>query len=80
MYYLVRLLDGRIDTKGTVKELRAHGALDDTVHDAEADAAAETDIQVRVEDQSGSEIAVGGDFLTADGVGKKPRKLIKDEH
>ena len=28
-YYLVRMLDGRIDTQGTIQDLRANGILDD---------------------------------------------------
>src|SRR5882762_2305338 len=30
--YLVRMLDGRIDTQGPVAELRARGVLDDLYH------------------------------------------------
>ncbi|TFY73932.1 hypothetical protein EWM64_g10080 [Hericium alpestre] len=33
-YYLVRMLDGRIDTQGVVGELRKHGILDKLTHDA----------------------------------------------
>lgn len=37
-YYLVRMLDGRIDTQGTVKELCAAGVLVNITHDENAEA------------------------------------------
>ena len=37
-YYLVRMLDGRIDTQGTVKGLRARGILDDITHEESIEA------------------------------------------
>lgn len=69
------MLDGRIDTQGTVKDLQAQGVLEYIAHDAEADikqeeepaAASET-----LEDDVGAE--------PAKDASKKPRKLIKDEH
>ncbi|KAJ6631472.1 multidrug resistance-associated ABC transporter [Mycena sp. CBHHK59/15] len=76
-YYLVRMLDGRIDTQGTVKELRAQGVLDDITHDAA--------VEVKKE-----ELAVAAEASTTEGdlpadekdaeEKKKPRKLVKDEH
>ncbi|KAF7355119.1 ATP-dependent bile acid permease [Mycena sanguinolenta] len=33
-YYLVRMLDGRIDMQGTVQDLRAHGLLEAIKHDS----------------------------------------------
>ena len=78
-YYLVRMLDGRIDTQGTLTELRAQGFLDEIatseevkVHEDEQEAAAETpnaeEIAAKVVEgaRPGSET-------------KKPRKLVKDE-
>jgi hypothetical protein len=71
------MLDGRIDTQGTVKDLRAQGILDDiaqdeavqiqeensvVVSDAPPDPEAELDLDSKPKDNS-----------------KKPRKLIKDE-
>ncbi|KAJ7693236.1 P-loop containing nucleoside triphosphate hydrolase protein [Mycena rosella] len=57
-HYLVRMLDGRIDTQGTVKELRAQGVLDDIAHDAavevkkeELAVASETPADELVEDE-----------------------------
>jgi hypothetical protein len=76
-YYLVRMLDGRIDTQGTVKNLRAQGILDNIAYDES--------LQVKNENQiTVSDPPVG---LTADVDGalkptediKKPRKLVKDE-
>ena len=73
-YYLVRMLDGRIETQGTVKELRSQGVLKGIEHDAavethkEEQAVAET-ASVDVEESPDSSV-----------VSKKPRKLVKDEH
>ncbi|KAH7904349.1 ABC transporter type 1, transmembrane domain-containing protein [Hygrophoropsis aurantiaca] len=77
-YYLVRLLDGRIDTQGTVKELRAQGALENITQDAATDVKTEEPVaatEVPVEVQAGETETP----KIADAV-KKPRKLIKDEH
>ncbi|KAJ7892528.1 multidrug resistance-associated ABC transporter [Mycena olivaceomarginata] len=71
-HYLVRMLDGRIDTQGTVEDLRAQGLLDDITHDAATDAKAEEPVA-----------AIGGssaDLDDAEAKPKKPRKLVKDEH
>jgi hypothetical protein len=68
------MLDGRIDTQGTVKELRAQGVLDDIAHDAA--------VEVKKE-----ELAVAKEAATSDpdsdpkdAEPKKPRTLVKDEH
>lgn len=68
------MLDGRIDTQGTVKELRAQGVLEHITQDSEAEVKQE-ELVVAAEapvDQSPVEPAKDGS--------KKPRKLIKDEH
>ncbi|KAF8887923.1 multidrug resistance-associated ABC transporter [Gymnopilus junonius] len=77
-YYLVRMLDGRIDTQGTVKELRAQGILEGLEHDAAIDERKEAKIEAE---------AQAVETATADTVEpseaeatKKPKKLIKDEH
>ena len=69
-YYLVRMLDGRIETQGTVKELRAQGVLKGIEHDA----AVETHKEELVVAETTS---IGVDTTE---VSKKPRKLVKDEH
>ncbi|KAF7297249.1 hypothetical protein MIND_00958000 [Mycena indigotica] len=84
-HYLVRMLDGRIDTQGTVKDLRAEGVLDDITHDAavevkkeEAAVAAE---EAAGEAEAAADAVVGdNDGGAKDGEVKKPRKLVKDEH
>ena len=73
-YYLVRMLDGRIDTQGTVKELQAQGVL----KGIEQDAAVETHKEeLAVAETAVEESPDGTD--TAE-VEKKPRKLVNDEH
>lgn len=68
------MLDGRIDTQGTVKELRAQGILEQITQDSEAhvnqeEPAAAGDAPV---DGTPAEPATDGS--------KKPKKLVKDEH
>ncbi|PFH45713.1 hypothetical protein AMATHDRAFT_158119 [Amanita thiersii Skay4041] len=74
-YYLVRMLDGRIDTQGTIKDLRAQGILEGITSDESVEAKAQ---EIAAEDEAEVE-AVEGD-KKADGVAKKPRKLISEEH
>ncbi len=82
-YYLVRMLDGRIDTHGTIKDLRAQGILDDSANDAEAEVQKERDALIATEIVSVEEAAAEGDGEDSqkdDAAAKKPRKLVKDEH
>lgn len=68
------MLDGRIDTQGTVKDLRAQGVLEHITQDAEAEIQQEEPVVA-------SEEPLDGPAEPAkDGSKKKPRKLIKDEH
>ncbi|KAF8060200.1 multidrug resistance-associated ABC transporter [Lyophyllum atratum] len=73
-YYLVRMLDGRIDTQGTIKDLQAQGVLEDIKQDAAVEVQKE---EVTIADAPLEEVDV--DVKKVDEV-KKPRKLIKDEH
>ncbi|EMD39008.1 hypothetical protein CERSUDRAFT_104287 [Gelatoporia subvermispora B] len=87
-FYLVRMLDGRIDTQGTVKELRSHGVLDDITHDESVEAhkeeqkaaeEAETVKTKDVEDEVEAEAeAIEGNGKPAPPT-KKPRKLVEEE-
>ena len=67
------MLDGRIDTQGTVEDLRAQGVLKGIEHDA----AVETHKEQLVAKTAGVDAEESPD---ATEVSKKPRKLIKDEH
>lgn len=73
------MLDGRIDTQGTIKNLRAQGVLEDITHEAAVEVQKE---EVIVAQETVLEEPSEGD--SADGAAaietKKPRKLIKDEH
>jgi hypothetical protein len=77
-YYLVRMLDGRIDTQGTIKDLRTQGILDDIAQDATVEAHKEEQEAVvdTSDDAEEGQVTVDGTTELA----KKPRKLIKDEH
>ncbi|KAL1733355.1 hypothetical protein EV714DRAFT_246810 [Schizophyllum commune] len=78
-HYLIRMLDGRIDTQGTVKDLRAQGLLDDIANteSVEAHKAEEAVVQ---EEAKGDEEPAEADAVHGVADGKKPRKLIKEEH
>ena len=69
------MLEGRIDTQGTIKELRAQGILEDIVHDAESEATA-----VAAKEEVEITAAAGGEDGEVPKDPKKPRKLVKDEH
>ncbi|KAH7927030.1 hypothetical protein BV22DRAFT_1032254 [Leucogyrophana mollusca] len=77
-YYLVRMLDGRIDTQGTAKDLRTQGVLelitqDSTTNTKEEEPVAETEAPVEAQ-------SAGEDAFKPVEATKKPRKFIKDEH
>lgn len=89
-HYLVRMLDGRIDAQGLVKDLRARGLLEEITSDEtveahkedEAAAAAATD-EPATEPQTPAESASPSaerEGVNVPAKGKKPRKLIEDEH
>jgi hypothetical protein len=71
-YYLIRMLDGRIDTQGTVRELLAEGVLQDIAHDAA--------VEVHKEEVKGEMPTFEEEEEKKAKDAKKPRKLIKDEH
>ncbi|RDX45811.1 multidrug resistance-associated ABC transporter [Lentinus brumalis] len=84
--YLVRMLDGRIDTQGTVKDLRASGVLDDIAQVEEIEAHNEEQAVEAAKENPNAEIDADAD-ADADGAKpaavkskKKPRKLIEEEH
>ncbi|KAG6855558.1 hypothetical protein H0H87_001039 [Tephrocybe sp. NHM501043] len=92
-HYLVRMLDGRIDTQGSIKDLRAQGVLEHLSHDEGANVAeAEVEQEALVPSPSDSDNAEEGNDEEEDEEGakksvkdgkkggKKPRKLVKDEH
>lgn len=68
------MLDGRIDSQGTIKDLQAQGVLEDIKQDAAVEVQKEE--IVLAEDIPIPEI--DEDKAVKDV--KKPRKLIKDEH
>jgi hypothetical protein len=74
--YLVRMLDGRIDTQGTIKDLRAQGVLESIVQN-EAVQIVSSAPDSKVPDDS--KIDEDTTSKSAEDI-KKPRKLIEDEH
>jgi hypothetical protein len=75
--YLVRMLDGRIDVQGTIKELRDRGALDEIQHDAAIQAHQQEGVSSA--EPSAEALASGLNRKGPDEIAK-PRKLVKDEH
>ncbi|KAF8626899.1 hypothetical protein AX15_004637 [Amanita polypyramis BW_CC] len=73
-HYLVRMLEGRIDKKGTIQELRDQGELENiAIH--ETVEVHTKEIAAVIEDTNNSE-----DGKKSDDEKRKPRKLVKDEH
>ncbi|KAG6904524.1 hypothetical protein DXG01_009274, partial [Tephrocybe rancida] len=81
-HYLVRMLDGRIDTQGTIKDLRAQGVLEELMHDSAVTIAeAEVQQEALAPTPSDSENADRDEEEVKKAkAGKKPRKLVIDEH
>ncbi|KAH8109668.1 hypothetical protein DFH11DRAFT_1843160 [Phellopilus nigrolimitatus] len=86
--YLVRMLDGRVDVQGNVKDLRASGVLDsitiesavETHEEEEQKEEQEEQAAEGVEDANPVESEGAAHAVTvAKGKAKKPRKLVKDE-
>ena len=80
------MLDGRIDTHGTVKELKSQGVLEEITHDEQAQAVDEPkvilaeDLAEAAEEPKGDDggaaaAAQGGDKTPA----KAPKKLVEEE-
>ncbi|TCD65581.1 hypothetical protein EIP91_002465 [Steccherinum ochraceum] len=90
-YYLVRMLDGRIDTQGLVKDLRSHDLLDEITSDEVIEArkqyvaaafnapyaSSETQRQASVETLRPAVETKAAGVPAKD---KKPRRLVEDEH
>lgn len=64
------MLDGRIDTQGTVDELRTQDVLDVIAHEA----------AVEVKKDKGAVAAATPEAFGKEIEAKKPRKLVEDEH
>lgn len=73
--YIIRMLDGRIDSQGTMTELRAQGVLDDITQEAAVEVQKE-ETAVAVEEPANYPNPDGK--IAPEAVA--PRKLIKDEH
>src|ERR1700749_896239 len=79
------MLDGRIDTHGTVKELRAQGVLEEIAHDEQAQVGDEPKV-IRAEDlaEAAAKRKDNGGAAAADPGAdnkptKKPKKLVEEE-
>lgn len=80
-YYVVRMLDGRVDLQGTARELRARRVLDDIAQEG-ALISKEIGEDVIVETSTGDDGTGIGKVLEAEAettTRKEPRKFVKDE-
>jgi len=79
------MLDGRIDTHGTVKELKAQGVLEEIAHDEQAQVEDEPkviraeDLADAAEERKDNGNAAAADQGTDKKPAKKPRKLVEEE-
>ena len=76
------MLDGRVDTHGTVKELRAQGLLDDIAHDAALEAREKEEEAAAAppsEEEPATDTAAGEPTADAPVKPKKARKLVEEE-
>ena len=71
------MLDSRIDTQGTIKDLQARGVLEEIKQDAAVDAAQKEEITI-VEPKGATRQEE--EVESKDNNKKKPTKLVKDEH
>ncbi|KAH9943429.1 multidrug resistance-associated ABC transporter [Epithele typhae] len=84
-YYLIRMLDGRIDTQGTIADLRASGVLEDIAQVEEIEAHKEEQAVEAVKEEENANDEIDREATEADDAApakdkKKPRKLIEEEH
>ena len=70
------MLDGRIDTKGTIKDLHALGVLDTIVTSEAVDVHAKEMATPIDHDENDGSV----DEKKSDDENRKPRKLVQDEH
>ncbi|KZP25974.1 hypothetical protein FIBSPDRAFT_949774 [Athelia psychrophila] len=78
-YYLVRMLDGMIDTQGTVKELRSQGILNDIAQDEAVEAPKEEEaVAVDVVADNAADLDGEAEAKPV-GEAKKAQQLINDE-
>jgi hypothetical protein len=68
--------DGRIETQGTLKELRATGQLEEIVQATKTEAKKDDPV---ASTEEVTDVAVDAK-PAADGAKKKPSKLVEDEH
>lgn len=86
-YYLVRMLDGRIDLQGKVEDLRKSGVLEHIEQEANLEAKEEKkeeELKEEIADNTAAEVTPADGAATENGTdakpkAKKPRKLVEDE-
>jgi hypothetical protein len=74
------MLDGRIDTQGTPKDLRAQGVLEEITQDESVQAAQQEEVVQAKDGEDLEAEALKDDSSPTKDKKKSPRKLVKDEH
>lgn len=89
--YLVRMVDGRVDVQGSVKDLRERGVLETVKLEGSVEEQKEVEKEKKDEEEREAEEGISAGAADADAAGdgaeggaispakKKPRKLVKDE-
>jgi hypothetical protein len=75
-YYLIRMLDGRIDIQGLVTDLRAQGVIKNIAQDETVQVQEERQVSSGTPVDPATEVDVDAKLMQDT---RKPRKLIKDE-
>jgi hypothetical protein len=79
-YYLVRMLDGRIDTQGLVKDLQSRGLLDDITHEESIEVhKEERNLEEQISSAANPASVDHGLDTEIQGQVKRPRKFIEEE-
>ncbi|TFK47824.1 P-loop containing nucleoside triphosphate hydrolase protein [Heliocybe sulcata] len=79
--YVIYMSEGRIETQGSVEELRERGMLDDVAREGIVNE--DVDERVITQEKTEEDLAVevlGADTSKGEVEKKKPRKLVEDEH
>ena len=76
-HYLVRMLDGRIDVQGTIKDLRAQGVLGPIAEDENI--MLEQEKPLELNEVTEPHPPLEGEASPSNAT-KKPRKFVEDEH
>jgi len=73
------MLDGRVDSHGTVEDLNAKWLVETLVHKAHAETETDSLKETTDSDENGHDQPLADPSILAVASNKRPRKLVKDE-